>query len=217
MLSGIKSLCPNSEAWKLVGPTKEVRGRRLLCSCQIRNGWYAGWLISSMGGHPIYFVWHNIAPFCFLILRSDRISLHYTSIYSCITIVYLLPHAYKPNSSVSSTLWILPTTKYKWGCQFKSSPFWLGRLALNQQTLFILLLNLSIQYQRQACILMSRVLWRLMLLLRQVYYQILRAYRLLSARQPRLPPGPARFHLRHRPERRPVPLYLLLFRIIRHN
>jgi hypothetical protein len=32
-------------------------------------------------------------------LWSDRISLHYTSIYSCITIVYLLPHAYKPNSA----------------------------------------------------------------------------------------------------------------------
>ena len=147
MLSGIKSLCLNSEVWKLVGPTKEVRGRRLLCS-------------------------------------------------------------------VSSTLWILPTTKYKWGCQFKSSPFWLGQLSLNQQTLFILVLNLSIHYQRQACILMSRVLWRLMLLLRRVYYQILRAYRLLSACQPRLPPVPARFHPR---QRRPVPLYLLLFRIIRHN
>jgi hypothetical protein len=57
-----------------------------------------------MGGHPIYFIWDNTAPFCFLILRSDRISLHYTSIYSCITIVYLLPHAYKPNKMRSYDL-----------------------------------------------------------------------------------------------------------------
>ena len=66
--------------------------------CQIRNGWYAGWLISSIGGHPIYFVWYNTAPFCFLIIqiRPNITALYFH--YSCITIVYLLPHAYKPNS-----------------------------------------------------------------------------------------------------------------------
>jgi hypothetical protein len=83
-------------------------------ACQIWNGWYAEWLISSMGGHPIYFVWDNIAPFCFLItmIRPNITALH--SIYSCITIVYLLPHAYKPNmankaepSLICKHLWLL--------------------------------------------------------------------------------------------------------------
>jgi hypothetical protein len=75
-----------------------VKSRANLCQCQIRNGWYAGWLISSIGGHPIYFIWHNIAPFCFLIIqiRPNITALHFH--YSCITIVYLLPHAYKPNN-----------------------------------------------------------------------------------------------------------------------